>query len=788
MKFPISWLKEFVDIPTDIELLSERLSFAGLEVDAIEPIGEKLSGIITGKIEDIKPHPDADRLVITQINLGNQTSQIVTGANNISIGDIVPVSPPGAVLSNGTKIKSSKLRGIPSHGMLCSEAELGVTEDAEGIWILPADTPIGIDFIEYAQLKDTLLDIAILPNRGDCQSIYGIARECATLFDTSIREPETKVTLSDLPTVSLKRESNYCGKYTLRNISNCQLNETPIWMKRRLELCGIRPIQLFVDITNYVLLELGQPLHAFDAKKVNGAISVSDLNSAIQFKTLDEQDVNLEVGDIVIQDNSGTIALAGVMGGYSTEVSDKTSNIILESAFFDPIKVRKTGTRLGLRTESSLRFEKTVDIEACEKASDRAAFLFQTLANASIGQINVELDNQHNLLQKKALPFDVKRINSLLGTSLSENEIKNALEKCEFEILNNQIFVPSFRKHDIHELPCIAEEVARIIGIDQLPTELPPGASISNVQLESYLFQSDLCKQFCSLGFQETNTFPMISKNTFEAVGFNLEGTIELSNPISQDESVMRSYVFLSLIERAAFNIRHQQKEYFFFEVGKAFHDNYKTHFEEQKLCVLANGIYYPNPINDNNSQENLFDIFQLKGVLKTVFKKNGLQFKISREQSFFHPKKQCVILNSKGESIGFLGQVHPETSAKCNILESTVIAELNLNKLETKTAPTQFKPITKFPVVKRDMALVCDKTLPYEDIEAFLSKYKPKLVSQFQLFDIFESDQLGDNKKSMAISFTYEKQDASLTDEEVNKAHEKLSKFITKELPVTIR
>ncbi|RAP38269.1 phenylalanine--tRNA ligase subunit beta [Candidatus Marinamargulisbacteria bacterium SCGC AAA071-K20] len=790
MKIPISWLRDYVDLPESIEEMAEKLSFSGLEVEEIIEVGAALKGIITGKIEEISPHPDADRLVVTQVNDGSKRIQIVTGATNISVGDIVPVSPPGAVLSNGMKIKVSKLRGIESSGMLCSEAELGVADEADGIWILPTNTPVGVDFIDYAQLKESLLDIAILPNRGDCQSIIGTARECATLLNLPLKRPEFKLNESKAETaVDLNSKSADCPLYSLRELSSCSLNKTPLWMQRRLELCGIRPIQLFVDITNYVLLEFGQPLHAFDTNSLKGtSISIENIIASSTFKALDGQAYTLEKDDLVICDESGPIAIAGVMGGKSTEVTENTTSVSLEAAYFDPIRVRKTGTRLRLRTESATRFEKSVDIEGVIEAANRASYLFQTLAGATVKNINVFKSEKDPLFKEKLLNFDPEGINKLLGTTYERKDIQETLESLGFKINGDTLVVPSFRQHDISELPCIAEEIARLKGMENIPSTLPQGPSLKASQLASFEFDQLIQNTLCARGFSEVNTFPMVSEKSFKKAGLPIEGTLHIANPISQDESVMRTQLFVSLLERLSFNRRRQQKDCHFFEIGKAFNESIKPHFEDKRLCVVASGTYFKEAYTETSRQENTYSIFHMKGLLEGLFSDHSISFDSNDSRTFLHPKKQCSILNNEGQIIGFIGTLHPNVASEFDVSDDTVVAEISFLSLDLAPKFPSYQSVSKFPTIKRDLALLAPKELSYGDIKSFLLANKPKLVTDIQLFDVFESDQLGEDKKSIAITFTYENKEASLTDDEVNKSHQDLRTLISEKLPVSIR
>lgn len=793
MKFSYKWLCDYIDIGLTADELADRLTLAGHEVEGIEHIGAQIKGIITGKIESITKHPDADRLVVTQLFDGKNRHQIVTGANNISEGDIVPISLPGAVIANGMELKATKLRGIESFGMLCSETELGISDESAGIWILPEDTPVGVDFVEYAQLQDSILDVSILPNRGDCMSIYGLAREISAILDIPLKSVETsyKTEKSDDSFAILVESPTQCPFYLGHILQKVENNASPLWMVRRLELMGIRSISLSVDITNYVLLEMGQPFHAFDLDKLSSTtVRVCQAKNDQTFTTLDEQERKLTENDLIICDDTKPIAIAGVMGGASTEVTGNTQNIFLESAFFDPVSIRRTANRLALRTESAIRFEKTLDIEGIHKASDRALHLFYTLGNATILRSESLFKNPtYSLYNDVEIPFSADEINTLLGTSIEEKSMKNALSRLGIEIKSKKAVVPSWRRHDLEEMPCIAEEVSRLVGFDEIPSTLPQFFTLGEEEEVLTKYQRRLTDFFVSNGFSQTNTFTLISESDIENCTLS-KAVPELQNPLTVEESFMRPDMLPSLLKVAKHNYTRQMNNIRLFESGNVYWTNGDGPQQRRVISGIFIGDTQDKPYTQTTIKAASGSFFDIKGLVENALSalRVDVSFDTEDKKSYLHPQQQAQGMYGK-DVVAVLGKLHPLVAKAYDIVDDVYYFYIEIETISKLFIPTpQYKSIAKFPWTRRDIAFLAPNTLSYSDIEAAIRKYKPKLVKEFYLFDLFESESIGDDKRSLGVAFIYQNPDATLSDDKVNKSHDRFSQFLLEQLPISIR
>lgn len=741
MKFPVSWLKEYVDISVDTQTLADRLSVSGFEVESIETVGKDLSHIITARIEKIEKHPNADRLSVTQVFDGKETRQIVCGAKNIYEGAIVPVSLPGAKLPGGLVIKESKIRDIESKGMICSETELGLESSGEGIWLLPSDTPLGVDFVEYAHLTDDIIDVSILPNRGDCLSMIGLAREISALYSAPLRIPNGTLTESEsipLPTITVETPE-LCPLYIGRVITNVENKATPMWMKRRLELAGIRSLGLIIDITNYVLLETGQPLHAFDRSKIAG----------------DSLTIKRENNHLIIANNQKEVAIAGIAGNKEDSVSDTTTEIILESAYFDPTQIRKSSKSKALRTESSVRFERNVDPNGIVAASNRAAELLATLCNANIGKTASYKNDAASIFTEKTIPFTAEKINGLLGSTFSQEEIVETLHSLDIQTKGNVAHIPSWRKHDLEAYPCLAEEVIRIRGFDHIP-ELLPEQFI--VQKESNTTDSDLTAFLIANGFYQLNTYPLTSESQPE--------TLQLQNPINPELAVMRKSMLTSISEIIRFNQARQQNNLRVFEIANCF---------EAENNEAVPTPYLALAITDEDN------FLVCKGLCEALLATLNLHFTmVPTQKETFHPKLTLSILLN-GIEIGTCGMIHPQA------LENTFYMELNLSLLVPSQTP-RYKAISKFPSTRRDLAILAPKSLTYGEILSTILSNKPESVQEVFLFDHFESEKMGADKKSIGIGMIYQHQDRTLSDDEVNASDQKLRSTLLDSLPIQFR
>tara|TARA_Y100000389_G_C17469568_1_gene529071 strand:+ start:510 stop:2837 length:2328 start_codon:yes stop_codon:yes gene_type:complete len=759
MKYSIAWLSEYVSIHVPPEALADRLCMAGFEVESLVSIGESLRGITTGKIIDIQPHPQADRLVITQISTGDATHQIVTGATNIAVDNIVPVSLPGAVLANGTCIQAQPLRGIDSYGMLCSEVELGVSDSASGIWILPEDTPIGIDFIAYASLTDTLLDISILPNRGDALSIIGLAREIATITQETVHYPIVEQPVGSGTDVSLLVDikSNHCTAYQASSLS-VWVGPSPIWMQRRLTLCDIKPINNVVDITNYVLLEMGQPMHAFDAQQLKSKeIEVRQANHHESITLLDGQSIQLTQDDMVISTDQSPIALAGVMGGVTSSIQPTTTQIVLESAQFQPTPIRRTAKRYNCRTDSAIRFEKSIDPCAYTRATDRAIGLLIAHASALYKSTVTQATSTY---MPRIIAWSSADINAILGTELPQVLMIQYLESLGFSVTESTASVPSWRHADVTGLPDLAEEIVRCYGIDQI--ENTPLRIVGPMGENPNHAVDTLKNQWANLGFSEAVCMPMIAQSDCDHVGIDPEFRVCVQNPISSEESVMQPHGLPALLRVAAHNWHHQQQHIRLFECTTVFKRT-ASGYHEASIC---HGIMLGS-----------VDFFELKRMLTSVCP--ALNYQVFAEPpTYFHPGQSACLT---GPTTGECGIVHPRVA---HAYDLPVVAYWSF-ALPIQTTPPVYQPFSRYPSSTRDIALVIPKTTQYADLVTSIQSLGISDLASVSLFDYFEStEKLGHSVKSLGLSLTYQSHKKTLEDGRINRMHDRIIQHLLDQFP----
>lgn len=779
MKLPLAWLDEYLDLNESPENLAERLSIAGLEVDHIH-IPDTISHVISAKITDILKHPNADKLVITQCFDGTKTHQIVTGAKNIQVSDIVPLALPGATLAKGFKIKKSKLRGIESDGMLCSEQELGLCESAQGIWILDKNLPLGQDIATLFKLNKAILDIDILPNRGDCLSIIGLAREIAAIYNIDLKKENWEcVSEKDHTRKKINNEiPEQCSFYTLREITDIKAVATPSWMKVRLFQSGLRPIQLNVDICNYVMLEYGQPLHSFDALSLKeDPISIKNADKNQEIQTLDGKKHLLKEQDIIISTNNKAVAIAGVMGDLSSASQVNSKSIFLESAQFNPVAIRRTAKRLDLRSDSSIRFEKGIDAKNIIKASERAAYWFKNIANAKIFSI-VQSKPLHT--SSTQIAFSVEKINRFLGTNFSDENITMRLTKLGFKIQNNTCFVPSWRQHDCTTIACLAEEVLRLNNLNNIPQHLQAGPSY---QEKPDLFAqkiNNIRQNLAILGFNECVSFPMISDTDWQLINTSMP-TLRIQNPIKSNQAILRNSLIPGLFNITKHNYHNQQDRTHLFEIGNCFENKQ----EQMKLCIMMSGPWY----NTYTKAENDFgqsQLHHLLGLLNQAGLYHSLDTRPVNKAPFFSHPTHILNLYTDDHHIGSIFELHPEIIGNNNIQNPIYVAELNLNQFKNTTK--HFKTFSKFPTTRRDIAILANKTLSYQTILNGIHQHKHQWVKQVKLVDHYQGSQLGENKKSLAFALFYQSSTETLNDQQVNEVHHLLCSNLCKSLDINIR
>ncbi|WP_027626878.1 phenylalanine--tRNA ligase subunit beta [Clostridium lundense] len=792
MKVPVKWLKDYVNIDISAQELGDRLTLSGSKVEEVISSGDDIQNVVTAKIEEIKPHPDAEKLVVCQVNVGKEELiQIVTGANNMKEGDIVPAALHGSTLPGGVKIKKGKLRGIVSNGMMCSEEELGIAGEKEihGLMILPKDTPIGKDIKEVLGLDNSVIDFEITSNRPDCLSVVGIARETAATLGIDYTMPnlDYKCSCESKITDSLKVEvrDDLCRRYAARGVKNVKIAPSPAWMQERLMEAGVRPINNVVDITNFVMLELGQPMHAFDAREItSNTIVVERAKDGEKFTTLDEIERDLTNDMLCIKDGERTVALAGIMGGLNSEVKEDTTSIIFECANFDGTNVRVSSKKLGLRTEASSRFEKDLDPNLVQMAIDRACNLINELEAGDVMEETIDVYTKK--LEEHTLEVDSNWINKFLGTNISKEDMKQYLNRLELrtEIKEDTlvITVPTFRC-DVNIKEDVAEEIARIYGYNNVPVTISNNASERGGKNRKQHLDDRVIEALIGSGLNQSISYSFFSPKVFDTIlipeNSPLRKVVKIKNPLGEDYSIMRTTTLSSMMEALARNYSRNNEEARLFEMGKV----YLPGDDELKLPeernVITIGLY------------GNVDYLDLKGIVENVVDHLGIfgtSFTRESENPTFHPGKTAN-LYIKRDLVGTLGEIHPDVAENYGIDERCYIAELNLDLLYNHSNLNKmYKPLPKFPAVSRDIAMLVDDSILVQEIEDIIIKQGGKMVEKVKLFDVYKGKQIPEGKKSIAYSILYRLENKTLTDEEVNKVHDKIVRTIENKLGAQLR
>lgn len=786
MKIPLEWLKEYVKIELKPEALAERLTMSGLEVAAIEYHGKKISDVVVGKIKNIERHATKSDVLICQVDTGVKIFQIVTKASNVKVGDKVPVALHGAVLPSGMKISNRELHGVESFGMLCSKIELGLAGTAEGILILDKDTAVGEDIRKVLGIGGAVLDIDVLPNRIDVLSIAGVAREVAAIFNRPVKFPSVKikekaVQADKVASVTVK-DKDLCPRYMARVIRGIKIRPSPEWMQDRLIACGMRPINNIVDATNYVLLEMGQPLHAFDLNLLAGrSIIVRRARKGEKMVTIDGE--SRELGEsLVIADAERAVAIAGVMGGANTEVVDSTKDILLESAYFDPKSIHRTEKYLKLRTEASIRFDRGVDWEGVERALDRAAALIADIAGGEILRSKIDVKGKERKIRSIALRAD--RVNRILGTKLKLQEIRSILLRLGFKMKGRTVQVPLYRAGDIEREIDLIEEIARIHGYDKIPVTLPDLKiqGIKNIpdqqvqRIKQMLVDAGLC---------EVVTYSMLPPSNPE-IGEVPGSPIRILNPISEDLSLMRNSILPSLLNVLSHNLNRQIDDVNIFEINKVFYKDEKNRSAEK--LVLA-GVLYGKRMYRYDGIKESTDFFQLKNMISDILDYLGFKYDL-KESSFpaYHPGKSAGIYK-EGKLTGVFGELHPDISRHLKVDLPVHAFSMDIDgMLDIKRLPPKYREIPQFPATKRDIAMLVPYGIANKAIVDEMRSSGGELVEGIVLFDKYEGGQIEKGYFSLAYSITYRKKDRTLTDEEVNAKHEEISSNLAKKLGVKIR
>lgn len=793
MNLPMSWLNDYMDIDVTPKEYSDRLTMTGSKVEGWESIGEAVQDVVTGKVLTCEDHPDSDHLHVCTVDAGTgEVLQIVCGAPNVKAGIIVPVALVGAVLPGG-KIKKGKLRGVESYGMLCSHDELGITEDMlgyepeYGILILPDDTEIGRDIRDIFGMNETVVEFEITSNRPDCFSIIGLARETAASFNKKFTVPEVKFSengenIADTVSVEVL-DKDKCKRYCARMVKNVKIGPSPSWMQERLRACGVRPINNIVDITNYVLLEYGQPMHAFDLRDLaDNKIIVRRAEDGEVIKTLDEQDRTLTADDLVIADGKRAVAVAGVMGGFNSEVKDDTTTVVFESATFDDASVRLTAQRVGLRTEASSRYEKGLDYNNTVPAVERACQLVEQLGcGENVGGM---IDVMGNVKDMETLPFRPDKINAFLGTDIPTEDMVKIFNALEIKVDTDSMTVtpPSFRP-DLEGEADIAEEVARFYGYDKIPVTLLSGEATCGRKTDRQKAQDEVCDALTSQGMYEIYTYTFTSPSVFDKLNIpldsDLRNTVKITNPLGEDTSVMRTTTIASMLDILSRNYNYRNASAKLFEVGKVFVPSQNNELPDEMIKITL-GIYGGKT-----------DFYDIKGICESLFRKlhaDNVRYEAVSDNPTFHPGR-CARITAGGKTLGIIGEIHPAVSRKYGLETPVYIGELDFESvfLNSRT-DIKFKELPKYPAVTRDIAMLVDKNVPVADIEEIIRKASGKLLESVQLFDVYEGEQIPEGKKSVAYSAVYRASDRSLTGEEVQKAFDKTVRSLEHRIGAQLR
>lgn len=794
MLVPLKWLRDYVDIDIDTQEFADMMTMTGSKVEKVDFFGKETNGVEVCKILEIKQHPDADRLKVTKVEVANgEILQIVTNATNIKVGDYVPVARIGAVLPGDFKIKKGKLRGVLSEGMFCGAEELTIpsafVEDhkKDGIYILDHQDSfeLGMDVRDVLGINDALIEFEITSNRPDCRSIIGIAREAAVTLGKELKYPEIKVQACDEEmSFEIDIQTDLCKRYCGRVVKDVKVGPSPYWMQRKLIEAGMRPISNIVDITNYVMLELGQPLHAFDLDDIKyNKMTVKMAEEGEKFTTLDGVERTLTSDMLVIGNQDKTLDLAGIMGGENSEIKDTTTSIFIEGASFAKENIRATSKKLGLRTEASSRFEKGIDINLAEEAVNRACQLIEELGCGTV--LNGMLDYYPQKEEVQKVTVNPVRINKLLGVNVPMDQFINILESLEFKcnLVSSEVLeleVPTFRL-DITEDADILEEIARIYGYDNIPSASLEGNATAGVKTEKQKFIDNVKSNSIACGLNEILTYSFVSPRGVDKINLPADDEkrnfVKIMNPLGEETSVMRTTLIPNMLDVISTNISHKVEEVSAFECGNTFIPQEGLPIETKKYCV---GMYGKE-----------VDFFVLKGVIESVLNNVGLKgYEIEPETTnlTFHPGR-CAKIVYNNIYIGTFGELHPDVIENYNLGQRVYVAEINIDTVfENLNLTKSYNPLPKYPSTSRDIALIVKDEVFVKQIEDIIKANGEDLVESYKLFDVYKGAQIEEGHKSIAYSITYRSKDKTLTDEDVAKVHEKILSELSEKLNANLR
>ncbi|HHP8903341.1 TPA: phenylalanine--tRNA ligase subunit beta [Acinetobacter baumannii] len=791
MKISENWLRTWVNPAIDSDTLSDQLTMLGLEVDELAPVAKPFTGVVVGEVLTVEQHPDADRLRVTTVNIGSgEPLQIVCGAPNVRAGMKAPVATIGAILPGDFKIKKGKLRGVESQGMLCGASEIDLEDKIDGLLELPDDAPVGVNIREYLKLDDNVIDISITPNRGDCFSIRGIAREVAVINQLQMNEPEIKsvdATITDEKKVAINTDG--APRYLGRVIKNVNVKAaTPEWMEQALARSGIRTHSILVDVTNYVLMELGQPMHAFDLAKIEGTVHVRQAKSQEKLQLLNDQEVELQEDVMVIADDQKALAIAGIMGGLASSVTDDTTDIFLESAFFAPLAIAGRARRFGLHTDSSQRYERGVDFELPLIAMNRASQLIQELAGGEFGPITVA-EKSDLLPKREAIELKQAQVDQLLGYKVAAEFITDALTRlgCEVTVQANGEWsvVPPSHRYDMAIYQDLIEEVARIDGYDNIQISLPS----MDVQLAKYQDRFEIAQlrqTVVTLGYQEAISFSFADAKLEKQLNPQVS-PLMLANPISSDLAAMRSTLLSSLIPCVQYNLNRQQSRVRFFELGLRFDYQNANSIQDLKqiptLALVAVGSREPESWH---AKPQPMDFFDFKGEVEEILAAGRVKVEYVRsERPWLHPGQSAEILVD-GQSIGYLGRLHPSLENELD-LSTTWVAELDQAAV-LQSYVSNFTELSRFPSVRRDIALLISDNINVRDIQQLIEKTGGELLDSTWLFDVYTGQGVEEGKRSLAFALLWQHPSRTLEDAEIKSGMDNIIQVLENTYQATLR
>lgn len=808
MKVSLQWLKDYVDIDISVEELAEKLTRSGTSVEEIIDEGKQFDHVVAGRLVRVTYHPNSDHLKICQVDVGKKILQIITGAPNIteeSEGKIVPVAMVGAKLPNGQTISKGKMRGEVSEGMLCSEDELALSDNHEGIMILSDDIQPGTPAREIFDC-DVVFDFELTANRADCFSVIGIAREISVLLKKDLKLPETECKPSTQGLCQIQiQDKDLCSRFSARVFENVRIAPSPVWMQKRLKAAGMRAINNIVDVTNFVMLEMGQPLHAYDYEKIAGRTLIARRALAgEQLHTLDDSSRLAQGGELVIADVNNPAGLAGVMGGFETEITDDTKTMLLEAANFAPASIRKTSRKFNLLSEAANRFTHGVDIELTTKALDRAAYLLQEM-DAVSGYSEI-VDVYPEKIQPKEISFTIEKLNDFLGTKYSEEKVFGILEKLGFEILPDgetasekkfKAIVPSWRRTDVFAWQDLSEEVARIDGYDLIQDTTPMATISLGAQSAKQTFCDKIQDCLCSLGLNETLSLAFMNEQDLDKLQIPNESVlrkaIPILNPLANQEPFVRTTLIPHLFKNLLYNLSHKNEDVRLFEMAPVFFPKELPlqDLPEEKIMLAGVLTGHRLPLHWANKGD-LIDFYDVKGILETLFEQLGVKrYTIEAgEHVSCHPAQTAIFKKGK-DVFGFLGKVHPTVLKNFDIetKKDVFLFELDvMTLLKNAQSKNQYQRLPKFPSIQRDIAVVVDSTIEQSQLERVIKRSAGGYFKSVVLFDVYTGKPIPEGKKSLAYSIQFQSSDKTLLDEEIDADFEKIVEALTKEFDAELR